>query len=106
MSKTGFAAAAAAGVFVALAISGTAAQAAAPPPKTTHGACGYTETPDDPAARPVPLPPDPRHTPSHGKVEVVLRTNLGSIPLTLDKGRPVERMPIETRHRVPTDPAH
>ena len=75
------------GVCAALALTGTAAQAAARPPKTTHGACGYTETPDDPAARPVPLPPDPRHTPSHGKVEVVLRTNLGPIPLTLDRAQ-------------------
>ena len=75
------------GVCAALALTGTAAQAAARPPKTTHGACGYTETPDEPAARPVPLPPDPRHTPSHGKVEVVLRTNLGAIPLTLDRAQ-------------------
>src|SRR5437764_13933713 len=64
---------------------GVATAADAPPPKVTHGPCQYTETPDDPAARPVPLPPDPRHTPSHGKVEVVLRTNLGPIPLTLDR---------------------
>jgi len=68
------------------AIDGTAANAAAPP-KTTHGACRYTETPDEPAARPVPLPPDPRHTPDHGRVEVVLRTNLGRIPLTLNRAQ-------------------
>jgi peptidyl-prolyl cis-trans isomerase B (cyclophilin B) len=87
VSKMGLAAAVA-GVFIALTMSGTATAAgAAPPPKTTHGACGYTETPDDPAARPVPLPPDPRHTPSHGKVEVVLRTNVGPIPLTLDRAK-------------------
>src|SRR2546421_12616330 len=66
---------------------GTGAAAAAPPPRSTHGPCRYTETPDEPAARPVPLPPDPRHTPSHGKVEVVLRTNLGAIPLTLDRAQ-------------------
>src|SRR5690348_18186928 len=54
-------------------------------PGTTHGPCGYTVTPDQPAARPVPLPPDPRHTPDHGVVEVVLRTNLGEIPLLLDR---------------------
>src|SRR2546429_2781806 len=67
-------------------IGGTAAWAAdAPPPKTTHGPCMYTETPDEPAARPVPLPRDPRHTPDEGTVEVVLRTNLGPIPLILDR---------------------
>jgi peptidyl-prolyl cis-trans isomerase B (cyclophilin B) len=59
----------------------------APPPRTTHGPCQYTETPDEPPARPVPLPPDPRHTPSRGTVDVDLRTNRGPIPLTLDRGR-------------------
>ena len=38
----------------------TAADTATRPPRTTHGPCEYTETPDEPAARPVPLPPDPR----------------------------------------------
>jgi len=66
---------------------GTGSAAAAPPPRSTHGPCRYTETPDEPAARPVPLPPDPRHTPHHGTVEVVLRTNLGPIPLTLDRAQ-------------------
>jgi peptidyl-prolyl cis-trans isomerase B (cyclophilin B) len=78
------------GALVAVAVTGTAAQAAgtaAAPPKTTHGACKYMETPDEPAARPVPLPPDPRHTPDRGKVEVVLRTNLGPIPLTLNRAQ-------------------
>ena len=65
----------------------SAADSAAAPPKSTHGPCQYTQTPDDPAARPVPLPPDPRHTPSHGTAEVVLRTNLGAIALTLDLKR-------------------
>src|SRR5437764_8905643 len=66
---------------------GTGSAAAAPPPRSTHGPCRYTETPDEPAARPVPLPPDPRHTPHHGTVQVVLRTNLGPIPLTLDRAQ-------------------
>src|SRR3954468_12225912 len=90
MSKTIRIAAAGIGALMAIAVTGTAGAPAAPtaaPPKTTHGACRYTETPDEPAARPVPLPPDPRHTPSHGKVEVVLRTNLGAIPLTLDRAQ-------------------
>ena len=88
MSKTIRVVAAGLGALLAtaalIAVDGSAASAAAPP-RTTHGACGYTETPDEPAARPVPLPPDPRHTPAHGRVEVVLRTNLGPIPLTLDR---------------------
>ncbi len=82
-------AAAGLGALAVIAVTGTAAAAAdpAPPPKTTHGACRYTETPDEPAARPVPLPPDPRHTPDRGKVEVVLRTNLGLLPVTLDRAK-------------------
>jgi peptidyl-prolyl cis-trans isomerase B (cyclophilin B) len=60
---------------------------AATPPKTTHGPCQYTETPDDPAARPVPLPPDPRKTPNKGTVRVDVRTNQGRIPLTLDRAK-------------------
>ncbi|WP_414638630.1 peptidylprolyl isomerase, partial [Actinophytocola sp.] len=52
---------------------------------TTHGPCQYTATPDDPAVRPVPLPPDPHHTPSHGTVHVDVRTNQGPLPLTLDR---------------------
>ncbi|MBQ1032688.1 peptidylprolyl isomerase [Micromonospora sp. C97] len=62
----------------------TAADAARPP-RTTHGPCAYTETPDEPAARPVPLPPDPRRTPARGSVRVTLATNHGPIGLTLDR---------------------
>jgi peptidyl-prolyl cis-trans isomerase B (cyclophilin B) len=65
-------------------LSGTAA-AAASPVRTTHGPCQYTTTPDEPAARPVPLPPDPRHTPDKGTVRVLLRTNQGPIGLTLSR---------------------
>ena len=39
---------------------------------STKGPCQYTETPDEPAARPVPLPPDPRRTPDRGTVDVTL----------------------------------
>jgi peptidyl-prolyl cis-trans isomerase B (cyclophilin B) len=56
-----------------------------PPPKSTHGPCGYTTTPDDPAARPVGLPWDPKHTPDRGSVDVKLKTNQGDIPLKLDR---------------------
>ncbi|MET7880605.1 peptidylprolyl isomerase [Micromonospora profundi] len=61
------------------------ASAAERPPRTTHGPCAYTETPDEPAARPVPLPPDPRRTPTRGTVRVTLATNHGPIGLTLDR---------------------
>jgi peptidyl-prolyl cis-trans isomerase B (cyclophilin B) len=67
--------------------AGTPTAAADPsaPPRVTHGPCQYTETPDEPAARPVPLPRDPRHTPHSGTVTVVLKTNHGAIPLVLDR---------------------
>jgi peptidyl-prolyl cis-trans isomerase B (cyclophilin B) len=69
---------------VLLAVGAAPAHAAAPP-KVTNGPCQYTETPDDPAVRPVPLPPDPRHTPDRGTATVTLVTNLGLIPLTLTR---------------------
>jgi peptidyl-prolyl cis-trans isomerase B (cyclophilin B) len=53
----------------------------------TPGPCQYTETPEDPAARPVPLPPDPRKTPSRGTVLVLLVTNKGLIDLTLERAK-------------------
>ena len=59
-----------------------AVDAALPPPISTQGPCGYTSTPDDPAVRPVPLPPDPRRTPNRGTVTVIVETNHGLIPLT------------------------
>jgi peptidyl-prolyl cis-trans isomerase B (cyclophilin B) len=52
---------------------------------STKGPCKYTETPDDPPARPVPLPRDPRHTPHRGTVPVTLKTNHGPIGLTLQR---------------------
>jgi len=68
--------------------TGAGPAAATPaPPRTTHGPCQYTQTPDEPAARPVSLPPDPRRTPDRGTVKVLLRTNLGDIPLTLDRAQ-------------------
>jgi len=57
------------------------------PPRVTNGPCQYTETTDEPAARPVPLPRDPRHTPNRGTVTVTLFTNVGLIPLTLDRAQ-------------------
>jgi peptidyl-prolyl cis-trans isomerase B (cyclophilin B) len=71
----------------ALSVAGAAPASAAGdrPTRPTSGPCAYTPTPDEPAARPVPLPPDPRRTPSRGAVPVLLRTNLGPIPLVLDR---------------------
>ncbi|MGW3997563.1 peptidylprolyl isomerase [Amycolatopsis sp. NPDC004772] len=85
MNKTLLTALAAGALFVAG--QGVATAADAPPPKTTHGPCQYTETPDEPPARPVPLPPDPRHTPSHGKVDVAIPTSQGALPLRLDRAK-------------------
>jgi peptidyl-prolyl cis-trans isomerase B (cyclophilin B) len=65
----------------------SASAATPPPPKVTHGPCAYTETPDEPAARPIHLPPDPRRTPSRGKVDVDLKTSQGKIPLTLNRAQ-------------------
>jgi peptidyl-prolyl cis-trans isomerase B (cyclophilin B) len=76
----------AAGTVLAMSASPASAAAAAGqnrPPRVTHGPCQYTETPDDPAVRPVPLPPDPRHTPDRGTVRVTLDTSQGRIGLTL-----------------------
>ncbi|GAA2359831.1 peptidylprolyl isomerase [Dactylosporangium salmoneum] len=72
-------------VVTALAVSANPARAADDPTAPTNGPCQYTPTPDDPAVRPVPLPPDPRRTPDRGTVAVTLITNLGLIPLTLDR---------------------
>jgi peptidyl-prolyl cis-trans isomerase B (cyclophilin B) len=61
--------------------------AAEQPPRVTNGPCQYTETPEDPAARPVPLPPDPARTPDRGTQTVILWTNHGPIPLVLDRAK-------------------
>ncbi|MDQ0963836.1 peptidyl-prolyl cis-trans isomerase B (cyclophilin B) [Streptomyces sp. B4I13] len=63
------------------------ASASDAPPRTTHGPCQYTQTPDEPAARPVPLPPDPRHTPGHGTVGMAVPTSQGPLPLRLDRAK-------------------
>jgi peptidyl-prolyl cis-trans isomerase B (cyclophilin B) len=80
------------GLVIVLVIAGFGAGGAAPvwatggdPDRPTHGPCQYTPTPDDPAARPVPLPRDPTPTPHRGTARVLLRTNLGPIPLQLDR---------------------
>lgn len=62
-------------------------QAAAADPVVTPGPCQYTETPEEPPARPVNLPPDPRKTPSRGKVLVLVITNQGLIDLSVDRAK-------------------
>jgi peptidyl-prolyl cis-trans isomerase B (cyclophilin B) len=88
-------------------LGGTLTASAAPardqaPARVTPGPCAYTETPGDPAARPVPLPPDPAKTPDRGTVTVILWTNQGPIPLTLDRAKApctVQSFLHLTRHR-------
>lgn len=70
-----------------LLIAAAGLMVATPASADTHGPCQYTATPDEPAARPVPLPPDPAHTPSHGTVRVDVKTNRGPLPLTLDRAQ-------------------
>lgn len=71
----------------ALLWTGTAAadQDLLQPRDETNGPCRYISTPDEPAARRVPLPPDPHRTPDRGVVRVDLRTNHGDITLLLDR---------------------
>ncbi|MEU5693914.1 peptidylprolyl isomerase [Actinosynnema sp. NPDC020468] len=69
---------------VLVVLGGGVAQASGEP-DVTRGPCAYTKTPDEPASRPVRLPSDPRHTPDRGKVDVLLKTNQGRIPLKLDR---------------------
>ncbi|PZS34741.1 MAG: peptidylprolyl isomerase [Pseudonocardiales bacterium] len=57
------------------------------PTGPTAGPCAYTPTPDDPAIRPVSLPPDPQHTPDRGKVLVTFFTNRGLIPMLLNRAQ-------------------
>jgi peptidyl-prolyl cis-trans isomerase B (cyclophilin B) len=70
-----------------LALVPATAEAAAigTPTGPTQGPCQYTPTPDDPAVRPVSLPPDPQHTPDHGKVLATFVTNRGLIPMLLNR---------------------
>ncbi|MFE9749618.1 peptidylprolyl isomerase [Saccharothrix saharensis] len=74
-------------VALTVVLGGGVAQASPETSDSTRGPCAYTVTPDEPAARPVPLPPDPRHTPDRGRAEVVLQTNQGPVPLVLDRAQ-------------------
>jgi peptidyl-prolyl cis-trans isomerase B (cyclophilin B) len=77
------------GIASGIATPATAASAAAATAggDVTRGPCQYTRTPDEPAARPMPLPPDPRRTPDRGHVDVVLVTSQGLLPLRLDRAQ-------------------
>jgi peptidyl-prolyl cis-trans isomerase B (cyclophilin B) len=55
-----------------------------PAAQPTDGPCKYLSTPDEPAAKPVDLPPDPTPTPNTGTAQLTLKTNNGDIALTLD----------------------
>ena len=60
-------------------------QAAPPPPAATAaGDCRFTPTPDEPAAKPAPVPAVTTVSTS-GTVAVTLQTDRGAVPLTLDR---------------------
>ncbi|MCI2420149.1 peptidylprolyl isomerase [Saccharopolyspora sp. K220] len=52
----------------------------------TNGPCAYAKS-DEPAAKPVDLPPDPNPTPAQGTENVTLQTSQGAIPITLDRAK-------------------
>lgn len=67
-------------------------EAAANPTETpaenaTDGACGYKEAPDEQSEKKPGLPEDPAETPNSGTVKVLLKTNQGDIPVTLDRAK-------------------
>jgi peptidyl-prolyl cis-trans isomerase B (cyclophilin B) len=61
--------------------SAAAEPAAAPP-----GTCAFTATPDEPAAKPAPVPTVP-NAPTSGTAAVALKTDAGPISLTLDRAQ-------------------
>jgi peptidyl-prolyl cis-trans isomerase B (cyclophilin B) len=66
---------------------GDSSTSAAPPPETTSGPCKYTKTPNQPAAKPVDVPPDVDPTPNAGTAKVLLKTNQGEIPVVIDRAK-------------------
>lgn len=58
-----------------------------PAEKTTDGACAYKEAPDEQSEKKPGLPEDPEQPPSTGTVKVLLKTNQGDIPVTLDRAK-------------------
>jgi peptidyl-prolyl cis-trans isomerase B (cyclophilin B) len=58
--------------------------------RKTNGPCAYTETTQtlsNPNTKDVGLPPDPKPTPAKGTVPVTVKTNQGSLVLTLDRSK-------------------
>jgi peptidyl-prolyl cis-trans isomerase B (cyclophilin B) len=53
-------------------------------PAAAPGTCAFTPTPNEPAARPAPVP-TVTTAPTSGTVPVTLQTSSGPIPLTLDR---------------------
>ncbi len=58
-----------------------------PAEKTTDGPCAYKENPAEQSDKNPGLPEDPAETPSTGTVSVMLKTNQGDIPVTLDRAK-------------------
>lgn len=58
-----------------------------PAENTTDGACGYKEAPEEQSEKKPGMPEDPAETPSTGTVKVLLKTNQGDIPVTLDRAK-------------------
>jgi peptidyl-prolyl cis-trans isomerase B (cyclophilin B) len=58
-----------------------------PSENTTKGPCGYKENPAEQSEKNPGMPEDPAETPKTGTVKVDLKTNQGSIPVTLDRAK-------------------
>ncbi|MDQ3790983.1 MAG: peptidylprolyl isomerase, partial [Actinomycetota bacterium] len=58
-----------------------------PAEETTDGACAYKENPAEQSDKNPGMPEDPAETPSTGTVSVMLKTNQGDIPVTLDRAK-------------------
>jgi peptidyl-prolyl cis-trans isomerase B (cyclophilin B) len=71
----------------AAAQNSAASTTSAAPAETTGGACKYTSTTAEPAAKAVDLPEDPVEKPATGTVQLTLRTNNGDIPVTMDRAK-------------------
>ncbi|OLF19581.1 peptidylprolyl isomerase [Actinophytocola xanthii] len=56
-------------------------------PATSEGPCAYAESTGEDPPKDVGMPEDPEQTPSTGTVTMTLKTNQGTIPLTLDRAK-------------------
>jgi peptidyl-prolyl cis-trans isomerase B (cyclophilin B) len=80
--------------FAGAALSSCSGQQKSPPPAAAPsqaagapaaaGPCSYPVSPDEPAAKPVSAPSD-TNPPRQGTVPVTMTTNVGTLPLTLDR---------------------